>query len=242
MTNLYIDIETVPRYDSDEEFLRVKEGIEKYEITGKHSDKSIEKEYWKFQQGSLSPIDGKVIMIAYQIDYGDTVRLLEWESSEKDILEEMYRVLFEHRANRDRPLNVIGFNIASFDLPFLYERSVRNKIQNNFDSHDEFWLYRQFHDFTIHDIMLMHLHLNDWSRRGLNHNAVAMAYDLPTKSERGSDLFPHYYTKQYDKIMQYTAEEFVYPEMYAKMQQQLVDRYKLKKCIQQVREQNYKTS
>ena len=240
MTNLFIDIETVPEYASDSEFLRVKEGIENYEILGNHNDESIRKQYWKFVNGGLSPIDGKVIMIAYQIDYGPTERLLEWESSEKGILEKLYQILFENRSSRDRPLNLVGFNIASFDLPFLYERSVKNKIQNNFGSHDPFWLYKQFHEFTIHDIMLMHLHLNDWSKRGLNHNAVAMAYDLPIKSERGNVNAPYYYAKQYDKIMNYTQEEFVYPEMYAKMQQQLVDSYKLKRCIQHVRDQNHK--
>ena len=230
--NIFLDIETVPNYDSPEEFRSIQKKIDDGTITKNSGDSSIRKQYWRHDAGGLSPVQGKTIMIAYQVDDGPIHRLLEWESSERDILKEVYGVFTRYRGTYDDPLNVIGFNIASFDLPFLYYRS-QQVLEGDVDP---FWLHKYFHAPAIHDIMLIHLPLNGWSRYGLNHNAVAKAYGLPVKEERGSVNAGYYYNREFDRILNYAESEFVYPEMYRKMKSGLVAKERLQECVRFFRE------
>ena len=111
MPNIFVDIETVPRYATKEDYLRVKNGIDQGSIHRNHSDRNIQNAYWKKIMGALNPIMGKVIMIAYQVNDYPTERLIEWESSESDILKKLYDIISSNKGSKDDPLNVIGFNI-----------------------------------------------------------------------------------------------------------------------------------
>ena len=70
-----------------------------------------------------------------------------------------------------------------------------------------------------------------WTRYGLNHNAVAQAYGLPTKTERGTVNTDYYYREEYDKIFKYTDDEFIYPELYKKMKHKMVTAEKLQESV-----------
>lgn len=232
MPDIFVDIETAPIYATKDEFDSVKKGIENGTIDSSNSDPIIKKQFWKWKKGGLNPFEGKVIMITYQVNNGKPWRLLEWKSSEKMILQEFYDVISLQKGRKDDPLNIIGFNIVNFDLPFLYQRSNQLKIENSFNGHDQLWLYKYFHGPTIHDILQLHLPLNNWSRYGLNHNAIAKAYDLPTKDQRGDVNTEYYYNKEYDRILKYTEDEFIYPQLYEKMKNQMVSQEKLQECVE----------
>ena len=228
MTNIFLDIETVPAYNSKEEYLEVKKGIESGEITRDHPDREIKQKFWKREIGALNPIEGKVIMITYQIDDGPIIKLKEWESSEQQILEGLYKMF---KGSKEDPLNLIGFNITNFDLPFVFIRSRELKIKNVYYGHDPLWLYKQFHAPAIQDILQIHLPLNNWTRYGLNHDAVAMAYRLPVKEVRGDTNTGYYYNQEYGKIVGYSDQEFIYPQLYKKMKECLVSKEELQECV-----------
>jgi hypothetical protein len=231
LPNIFIDIETAPIYNSSEEFQSIQKKIDEGTITSDNRDYAIKQQYWKHERGGLNPLEGKIIMITYQVNDNRPWRLAEWKSSEKTILKELYDVISLHKGNQDDPLNIIGFNITNFDLPFLYHRSQETQIENGFRGYDPLWLYKYFHAPTIQDILQIHLPLNNWSRYGLNHNAVAMAYDLPTKEERGDVNAGYYYNQEFDKILKYTEDEFIYPQLYQKMKRKMVTKEKLQECV-----------
>lgn len=232
MPNIFVDIETVPVYDSVEEFLKIKNGIDTGVIHRDHDDPAVKKMYWKKEMGALNPVEGKIIMITYQVNDGHPWRLAEWKSTESRILKEFYDLISMHRGSKEDPLNVIGFNITNFDLPFLFYRSQILEIQNSFSGHDPLWLFKNFHKPTIQDILQIHLPLNNWTRYGLNHNAVAQAYGFSTKMERGTINADYYYGKEYEKILTYTKNEFIYPELYKKMKRKMISAEKLQESVE----------
>ena len=236
MTNIFLDIETAPAYNSKEEYLEVQKGMGSGEITKDHPDREIKQKFWKRVQGALNPIEGKVIMITYQIDDNHIIQLKEWESSEQQILEKLYEMMSAFKGSKEDPLNLIGFNITNFDLPFVFVRSRELEIKNVFYGHDPLWLYKRLHTPTIQDILQIHLPLNNWTRYGLNHNAVAMAYGLQVKEVRGDVNTEYYYNQEYDKIIVYSDQEFIYPQLYKKMKEGLVSKEKLQECIKYYQE------
>lgn len=231
MPNIFFDIETVPIFSSKEEYFEIKKDIESGIITKESTDREIKDKFWKKELGALNPIEGKIIMITYQVNNGKPWQLMEWKSSEKQILQELYDMFSLLKGSKEDPLNIIGFNITNFDLPFVYARCKELEIRTGWNGHDPLWLHKKIHAPTIQDILQIHLPLNDWTRYGLNHNAVAMAYDLPVKNERGDVNADYYYGEQYDKILEYTKNEFVYPELYRKMKESLVSKERLLECV-----------
>lgn len=237
MPNIFVDIETVPIYETPEDFFKVKNGIDSGLIHPDHDDPAIKKMFWKKERGALNPIEGKIIMITYQVDDGKPWRLPEWKSSEATIIREFYDTISLLKGNKEDPLNIIGFNHSNFDLPFLFYRAQKLEISTGFSGHDPLWLYKNFQKPSIQDILQIHLPLNNWTRYGLNHNAVAQAYGFPTKTERGTVNAEYYYAKEYEKILTYSDDEFIYPALYKKMKRRMVTKEILQESVEYWAEQ-----
>lgn len=221
--NLFIDIETVPDF-SREEYFDVKRRVDSNELNSESEDKSL---YWKCKIGGLTPFDGKVVLITYQVDDEETVRLKEWESNEQKILQEFYDRLVGLQHNSKEWLRIIGHNILRFDLLFLYERMKHHKIAG------EKWLYHWvIKKPEVIDFLQLHLPINDLKISGLRHDVLAYAYGFPTKKTSGKEETLHYFEKDYDKITEYSKREFVYPEMYKKIRSEgLISKEKLQESI-----------
>lgn len=206
MTNLFVDIETVPDFTIDE-YHKLSVKVKSGEITQK-SDYDL---YWKFTHGALSPFNGKVIFIKYQIsDKGNMHSLMEWESSEADILKKFYDVVASLQSGPNQGTRIIGHNIAKFDIPFLYERMRMHETASIARLH-----LKMIRQPLIVDFLQLHLALNSMTARGLKHDVLAHAYGLPTKSTRGDSEIIHYFNKEYDKIIDYSSREFIYPQLYS---------------------------
>ncbi len=208
MPNLFVDIETVPDMTHDEYFDTLQD-IESGSLTKDSEDKN---RFWKFKKGSLSPFDGKVILITYKINNGYTHRLKEWEDGEAAILEKFVEVLVDLQKGQgiDR-LKIIGHNILNFDLFFLYRRMVLHKIR------EEWRLHKLLLKPTTLDLLQVHMPLNKFEIKGLKHDVLAHAYGFQIKETLGSGEIVHYFKGEYDKIIQYSEREFIYPELYAKL-------------------------
>ena len=223
MPDLFVDIETAPDMTHDE-YSRTRQEIESGQLT-KESDIG---RYWKFEKGGLRPFDGKVILITYRVNDGYVHRLMEWEDGEEAILKKFYFLLKDlQRGSGEDRLRIIGHNILGFDLFFLYSRFRKYGLD------EEKWIYQTvINKPEVVDFLQIHLPLNEYNTRGLKHDVLAYAYGLPTKETLGSGEIQHYFQREYDKIIEYSEREFVYPELYAKIRSDgLVSRQRLLESI-----------
>ena len=204
--DLFLDIETAPDMTASEyadAYRRMEQGT----LT-KQSDPDA---YWKVRKGALSAVDGKVILIAYQLgEHGPVRRLAEWESDERTILAEFYGVLSKFQ--RIRGFRIIGHNLTRFDLPFLYARMLHHNIDGGRE------VYRRLVEgVVVCDTLQMHLPLNGFDISGLRHDTLMHAYGLPVKETSGGDEIRHYFDGEYGKILEYSEREFLYAELFARM-------------------------
>ena len=231
MANLFLDIETAPNFQSSEEYFKIKSSVEAGQISKDSGDKDI---FWKYTMGALNPFDGKVTLITYQINDGPINRLKEWESSEKEILNRFYHLVGDLNKYRsvDDHLRIIGHNVLNFDINFLYTRMTQLFPEN------VKWIYQWLiRKPEIIDLLQLHLPLNNLQTRGLKHNVLAHAYGMNLKTTMGTDVIFNYYNKDYDKILQYSTEEFSYPQIYNKIVNDgLVTKEKLIESIRYVTE------
>jgi len=227
--NLFVDIETAPDF-TKEQYFDVKK-----QIDSGHLDKNSENKdlFWRFERGGLTPFDGKVILITYQINNGHVFRLKEWELGEQTLLEKFYQLLVDlQRGPGQDWLRIIGHNILGFDLFFLYNRMKYHKTS------EEKWLYQWIMNKPeVIDFLQLHLPLNDLKTKGLKHDVLAHAYGFKVKSTLGSGEIPHYFQGDYEKIIEYSEREFIYPELYEKINSQgLVSKEKLQESIKHYEE------
>ncbi len=225
MVDLFVDIETVPDM-SREEYFSTKQEVDSGLLTRNSDDRD---RYWKFERGGLMPFSGRVILITYQVNNANVHRLMEWEDGEEVILRKYYDLLRDLQwGSSDDRLKIIGHNILGFDLFFLYNRMLEYDI-------DEPWRLYQWtmNKPQVIDFLQMHLPLNGFNAKGLRHDVLAHAYELPTKETLGSEEIKHYYMGEYDKILGYSEREFVYPEMYSRISAGgLVSEQRLQESIQ----------
>lgn len=210
MVNLFVDIETAPDFTA-KQYLEIKQQVDSGELTRKSENKDL---YWKFTRGGLTPFDGKTILITYQINNAHIFRLKEWEHGEKEILQQFYDTIekLQQGSSQDR-LRIIGHNILGFDLFFLYNRMRHNNIAG------EAKLYQKIiNKPEVIDLLQLHMPLNDYQTKGLKHDVLAYAYGFATKSTLGSEEIPHYFEKNYDAIIEYSKREFIYPQLFEKIQ------------------------
>lgn len=223
MANLFLDIETVPDFDADKYH-----ELSAMERTGILTAKSDKDTYWKLKKGMFSPFDGKVVFIKYQaFDNGTPHELKEWEHGEEGILKKLYGVICDLQQGPNFGMRIIGQNITKFDIPFLYERMIKHNIAERSQ------LYRRLiKEPLVVDFMLLHLELNKMTAKGLKHDVLAHAYGLETKSTQGGDEIQHYFDKEYDKIIEYSKREFVYPELYSIIERDgIISKEKLEESI-----------
>jgi len=211
VTNLFVDIETAPNFESAEEYFKVRNAVESGQLTQNSPDKG---NFWKYKMGSLNPFDGKITLITYQINDGPAKHLKEWETNESKILNEFYSLLVDLNKYRsdEEHLRIIGHNILNFDVFFLHERMKKHFPAN------EKWIYQWLiRKPEIIDFLQMHLPLNNLQTKGLRHNVLAHAYGFEQKETTGENTIFDYYNKQYDKIIEYSNQEFIYPQLYNKI-------------------------
>lgn len=137
--------------------------------------------------------------------------LKEWESSEKDILQHFYQTL-KNILKNDKYLKFYGFNITTFDLPYLFGRMKINNIAGETELYNLF-----FRTFAIDMYYLSTIISNETIKReqlwGLNQKKVSEFFKLKVKEGTGDMLSQFYNKKEFEKIMKYCTEEFNFEQM-----------------------------
>jgi len=174
------------------------------------SPEDLEK-YRRGDRFQLSPETCKLITLQFQpIDIqtgrpcGELTILKEWESSEKEIIEELSQLI-----DARKPWNFVpvGFNIL-FDIGLFAGRAKKYGIE-----YDPWFVY---HSMPYIDLKPVCLGMNDFQFRGSGLDKFS------SKQTAGDEVPVWYANKQYDRIVEYIENEtngFV--ELYAKLKREL---------------------
>ncbi|MBU2028659.1 ribonuclease H-like domain-containing protein [Patescibacteria group bacterium] len=187
MYKLYLDIETIPAGEEHHGNLKML-----------HAKKEAKKEKGgeDFEQyllkTSFDGSFGRIICIGYAIDNNPTECLCE--ENEAEMLRKFWELA------RDADL-FIGHNILDFDLRFIYQRSIVNKVLPSADLN-----FARYRNYPIYDTMREWV---KWSMNsvGLEHLALALGIPSPKDGIDGSQVFDFYQKGKIKEIAEYCQRD-----------------------------------
>jgi len=185
--NIFFDLETIPADESIADLVR-----EQFERKSSYSSSSYRRPvtFEEYLHGtSLDPNFGRILCIGYAVD-DQPVDVISGDS-EREILEQFWKI-----ANGANLL--IGHNAVSFDVPFLWKRSVLNGMQPSIDLNDE---------TKIGDTMLL------WDyrmpRKHTSLDLLAKLLGIPSSKDKmdGSEVYDYYRAGKLDDIYEYCKKD-----------------------------------
>lgn len=203
---IYFDIETVPtrraevidriiKNISPPGNLKKAETIEQWEIEKKPDliDEAIRKT-------ALNGTFGEIISIAWAVD-SDPVQgmIRKLEDSEAELLQRFMYAMANALENEKRIPVWIGHYITGFDLRFIWQRCVVNKIKPiaAFPHDEKPWSSR------IYDTKLQWTGLQSYSGDG-SLDALCLAFGLPGKGDMdGSQVWDYIQAGRYREVLEY---------------------------------------
>ncbi|MFC1757070.1 ribonuclease H-like domain-containing protein [Patescibacteria group bacterium] len=189
MRKLYLDIETLPAPDDKHEILRFlhEKAIEK----NKKAKKDFEQYLLKT---SFNGAFGRILCIGYAVDDMETEVIYEG-GDETKMLEKFWKIA-------DKSDLFIGHNVMDFDLRFIYQRSIINKVKPSRDL--SFARYRKF---PIYDTMREWTNWSFDASVGLEPIALALGIPTPKDGIDGSQVFDFYKAGKIDEILEYCKRD-----------------------------------
>jgi 3'-5' exonuclease len=206
MHRLYLDIETLPAAEESMEALKLLHAKKKAK---KKKEKNCE-DVADFEQYLLSTsFDGsfgRIICIAYAID-DEPVKVLNGDGDEAGMLQEFWHIvdsLSTQSGNgqwTDYGIQFIGHNVMDFDLRFIYQRSIVNRIKPAFELN-----FARYRNYPIYDTM------KEWvkwanSSVGLEHITLALGIPTPKDGIDGSQVFEFYKKGKAKEICEYCQRD-----------------------------------
>lgn len=153
----------------------------------------------EWRKTSFDGAKGQICCIAVALDDGDPIQL--WAKDEAAILHDLFLVIDSHiRLNNMRRPTFIGHNIAGFDLRFVFQRAVINRVPV------PIWWPRNARpwDDSINDTMLM------WAGHGGKISLASLCEALGVESNNdmdGSMVCDMYLQGEIKKIAEYCADD-----------------------------------
>lgn len=182
---LFLDIETLPASEEDYKTLQMLHSKKK------KGDDDFE-EY--LAKTSFDGAFGRILCIGYAVD-DDETDVLYNEGNEKETL----RQFWELAKNSDQ---FIGHNVMEFDLRFIYQRSIVNKVVPSVDLN-----FARYRNFPIFDTM------KEWVRWGMGTvglEHLALALGIPTPKDggiEGSQVWDFYKAGKVQEILDYCKRD-----------------------------------
>lgn len=119
---LFVDIETIPGEAMPE--------LESIKAPANYKDPEKIKAYQKenqlevYKKQALNSMEGQIICIGYKID-DDPIYCCLSEEGEVAILDEFQEAIKGFRGQYNEPLIFCGWNIQTFDIPWLWRKSIQ---------------------------------------------------------------------------------------------------------------------
>ena len=206
MRRLYLDIETLPAGDGQHEALKFL--FEKKKA--KKNKKENCEDHTDFEQyllgTSFDGSFGRILCIAYAID-DEPVEVLDGSEDEAGMLEKFWDIvdsISKPAANPNWPdygVQFIGHNVMDFDLRFIYQRSIVNKVKPAYNLN-----FARYRDYPIYDTM------KEWAKWsmnsiGLEHIALALGIPTPKEGIDGSQVYSFFKAGKTKEICQYCQRD-----------------------------------
>lgn len=205
MRRLYLDIETLPASDDRREALKIL-----YEKKKAKKGKKEEYDVADFEQyllgTSFDGSFGRILCIAFAIDDGE-VECLNGSEDEAEMLREFWRIV-DSISNptgngqwTDYGIQFIGHNVMDFDLRFIYQRSIVNRVKPTINLN-----FARYRDYPIYDTMR---EWTKWSMSsiGLEHIALALGIPTPKDGIDGSQVFDFFKKGKVKEICEYCKRD-----------------------------------
>ena len=149
---------------------------------------------------------GRIICIAYAID-DEPVEVLNSDEDEAGMLKKFWEIVKSISIpsyNSQYPnygVLFIGHNVMDFDLRFIYQRSIVNKIKPAYDLN-----FARYRSYPIFDTMKEWV---QWSMNsvGLEHLALALGIPSPKEGIDGSQVYDFYQKGKIKEIIQYCQRD-----------------------------------
>ncbi len=186
---MYLDIETIPANKNQTEILQV---LHQIKLAENKSDKSFET---VVAESALSGAFGQIFCIGLAIDEGETQIL---QTNEKQMLTEFWEIA----KNIDL---FVGFNILDFDLRFIWQRSVINRVRPSIDIK-----FERFRNKPIYDIMYEWSHWSGGTGSRIGLDGLARALNIPsskTDGISGKTVLKAYKSGRFKDICDYCARD-----------------------------------
>ena len=154
-----------------------------------------------YSPGPRPTYNDKVIAIAFKPEGGEVTVLKEWESGEKQILNN-----FLEEMSQVERLSFVGHNILRFDLPVIVCRASHHDLAPLKDL-----LRLLFDSYSIDTIQAL-LPGNNYFFRGLGLADCARGLGIETSSCPSSDILTRYESGDYEAITEHVIEDVLITE------------------------------
>ena len=219
--NLYFDLETIPD-QREGALVRIFAGVtaparyKKQDSIDKwmHDNAQAEAEE-QYLKTSLHGISGEIVSIAWAIDDGEVQGYIRLPShSEKDLLRTFFfEVSKETKLGEGDYPNLcwIGHNLIDFDLRYLHQRCMVNRIKPPFIIPAD----------ARHGSPVVFDTMRAWAgfRGYVSQAALCEVLGIEGKGDmEGKDVWPAYQAGEYDKILAYNKNDVrIVRELYRRM-------------------------
>jgi len=206
MRRLFLDVETIPAGEEGAEALKILYEKRKAKKNKKENGED-NSDFEQFLLGtSFDGSFGRIICIAYAID-DDPVEYINGDGDEAKMLKKFWEIVESISIpsyNSQYPnygVLFIGHNVMDFDLRFIYQRSIVNKVKPAYDLS-----FARYRDYPIYDTM------KEWSKWsmstiGLEHIALALGIPTPKDGIDGSQVFDFYKAGKIKEICEYCKRD-----------------------------------
>lgn len=206
MRRLFLDIETIPAGEEHYETLKI---LHEKKLAKKNK-KGEGDNHADFEQflldTSFDGSFGRIICIAYAIDDGP-VEVLSGEEDEAEMLRKFWEMVDSISIPARNPqwpdygVQFIGHNVMDFDLRFIYQRSIVNRVKPVYDLN-----FARYKNYPIYDTMR---EWTKWSMNSVGLEHVAMALGIPTPKDGidGSQVFDFYKAGKIKEICEYCKRD-----------------------------------
>lgn len=204
MRRLFLDIETIPAGEEQHGALKI---LHEKKLAKKNKEGDNLADFEQFLLGtSFDGSFGRILCIAYAID-GGPVEVLSGEEDEAEMLRKFWEIVDSISIPARNPqwpdygVQFIGHNVMDFDLRFIYQRSIVNRVKPVYDLN-----FARYKNYPIYDTMK---EWTKWSMSSVGLEHVAMALGIPTPKDGidGSQVFDFYKAGKVKEICEYCKRD-----------------------------------
>lgn len=204
MHRLYLDIETLPASKESREALKILYTKKKAK---KKKDCEEPADFEQYLLGtSFDGSFGHILCIAYAVD-NDSVEVLNGDGDEAGMLRKFWDIIGsisvtpQNSQWPDYGVQFIGHNVMDFDLRFIYQRSIVNRVKPAYELN-----FARYRSYPIYDTMK---EWTKWSNNniGLEHIALALGIPTPKDGIDGSQVYEFYQKGKAKEICEYCKRD-----------------------------------